>query len=201
MYSLITKIKNKFKGGNLVKWRAIPGMTSEEECTFLQDLARSVSVGVIVEIGSYQGKSTIALAQGSSQGAKHEVFAIEPHEQFIGIYGAKFGPEDRQAFYEHVAASGLGQYIRLVSLKSKMAASIFDGSIGLLWIDGDHSLIGVTQDFETWYKRLSPKGVIAFDDATDPNGGPFQLIEKLIGDNVWAEKASCGKIRTIQRII
>jgi hypothetical protein len=179
----------------------VPGMTSAEECDFLRQLARSVSGGVIVEIGSYQGKSTIALAEGSEEGGKVDVFAVEPHETFTGIYGGKFGPQDRQAFYVHVAASRLGHIIRLLSLRSDTAATAFNKEIGLLWIDGDHSLDGVTRDFDGWSAHLTQDATVAFDDSTDPNGGPFQLIKKLIGNGVWVESSACGKIRTIRKAL
>lgn len=39
--------------------------------------------------------------------------------------------------------------------------------IDLLFIDGDHSLVGVTRDYELYYQFVRPGGVIAFHDIAD----------------------------------
>ncbi len=152
-----------------------------------------------MEIGSHRGKSAIALARGSLSGPKADVFAVDPHEPFTGVYGGKFGSADRQAFYQHVAAARLGEIIRLISLPGHAAAAGFDRAVALLFIDGDHSPAGVTRDFEDWSVHLTPEAVVAFDDATDPQAGPFQLLRKLLDSGAWTELAGCGKIRAIKR--
>jgi predicted O-methyltransferase YrrM len=177
----------------------IPGGTSSAEGQFLSQLAASVSNGVVVEIGSHQGRSAIALAHGSLSGSKVDVFAVDPHEPFKGFYGGTFGPADRQAFYQHIAETRVGEIVRLISLPGPAAAAGFNRPVALLFIDGDHSLAGVTQDFESWSVHLTPNAIVAFDDATDPQAGPFHLIRKLLDSGAWVEDAGCGKIRTLKR--
>jgi predicted O-methyltransferase YrrM len=177
----------------------VPGGTSSEEGRFLSRLAAAVSEGVMVEIGSHQGRSAIALAQGSLSGSKVDVFAVDPHEPFTGHYGGTFGPADRQAFYQHIADARVGEIVRLISLPGPVAAVGFNRSVALLFIDGDHSLDGVTRDFEAWSVHLTSNAIVAFDDATDPKAGPFQLIRKLLDSGAWIEGAGCGKIRTLKR--
>src|SRR5580698_9485727 len=46
----------------------VAGMVSLDVAELLYSLARDVSVGVIVEVGSYRGRSTVALALGSRAG-------------------------------------------------------------------------------------------------------------------------------------
>lgn len=178
---------------------AIPGGTSGDEGRLLFELAAAVSTGVIVEVGCHQGRSAIALARGSLSGSRADVFTVDPHEPFTGLYGGVFGPADRQAFYRHIADAGVGEIVRLISLPSHSAAAGFDRRIGLLFIDGDHSLAGVTRDFESWSVHLAPGAPVAFDDATDPQAGPFQLIRKLLDSDAWVEREGRGKIRVLQR--
>ena len=60
----------------------IGGWLQKEEALFLYKLAQEVQGGLkIVEIGSYEGKSTISLALGA--GSNVQVIAIDPH---TGIY-------------------------------------------------------------------------------------------------------------------
>ena len=58
----------------------IGGWLTPKEGRLLYDLARRCTGrGVIVEIGSWKGKSTIWLANGSRRGAGVKVYAIDPH--------------------------------------------------------------------------------------------------------------------------
>ncbi|MCS6951010.1 MAG: class I SAM-dependent methyltransferase, partial [bacterium] len=58
----------------------VEGWLTVEEGELLYQLARACKgKGVIVEIGSFKGKSTIWLAKGSLAGAGVRVFAIDPH--------------------------------------------------------------------------------------------------------------------------
>ncbi len=60
---------------------AVEGQIQREEARCLYNLARHASAkGVIVEIGSYRGLSTVALAKGSLKGSGIPVYAIDPHQ-------------------------------------------------------------------------------------------------------------------------
>jgi predicted O-methyltransferase YrrM len=154
----------------------LEGMIGEKEADLLTRLASEVAEGCIVEIGSYRGMSTIALAKG----ARVPVYAIEPHEEFIGILGGKFGPADRRAFFENLLRAGVVERVRLVNLSSEVVAPRWQIPVGLLWIDGDHRYEAVRRDFECWEPHL--RGSVAFHDAIQPTLGPSQLIEELLSD-------------------
>ena len=62
----------------------LPGMIDHRQVASLYELAHAVEEGVIVEVGSYRGKSTSALGRGSQRGHRVPVYAIEPHEPFKG---------------------------------------------------------------------------------------------------------------------
>ncbi len=58
----------------------IKGWLKDKEGQLLYDLAKNCTgKGVIVEIGSWKGKSTTWLAHGSKEGNKVRVYAIDPH--------------------------------------------------------------------------------------------------------------------------
>ena len=58
----------------------IEGWLSYNEGKLLYKLARNDNTeGVIVEIGSWRGKSTICLAMGSKDNKSTQVYAIDPH--------------------------------------------------------------------------------------------------------------------------
>lgn len=178
----------------------ISGWLSAEEAALLFNLARHTSEGSIVEIGSYHGRSTVALAKGALDGGNRPVFAIEPHEKFVGALGSHFGPEDRGAFFKTMLKTGSYINVRLVNLSSEIITPGWNMPVSLLWIDGDHSYHGVKRDFECWKKHLTPEAYIAFDDATDQNLGPHKLINELIQSCKYKLFTVTGKVAVLKMI-
>ena len=174
----------------------VQGSVSEAEAGELMRLASEVPPDAcIVEVGSHRGRSTAALALGANG---VPVYAIEPHELFEGMYGAKFGPEDRRAFFENMLRVGVVEDVRLVNLSSEVVSPGWQRPVGLLWIDGDHSLEGTRRDFEAWEPYLQPGGVVAFHDALDPAGGPAQVIETLLADS-FEHVAAADRLVALRR--
>lgn len=182
---------------DLLRTLAADGMTHPDECLLLMDLASEVREGVIVEIGSYRGRSTIALATGSSRGRTAPVYAIEPHESFTGVLGASFGPDDKTAFDENVARSPHSRLIHLISASSQAAAQAWDEEIGLLWIDGDHRYEAVRRDFDLWSPFLHANGRVAFDDSTVPGLGPHTVIEEILAAGSYELLRVVGKVSVL----
>jgi len=154
----------------------LEGMIGDLEQDLLTRLASEVDEGCIVEVGSWRGMSTIALANG----ARVPVYAIEPHEHFTGVLGGEFGPDDRRAFFENLLRAGVVEKVRLVNLSSEVVAPGWQLPVGLLWIDGDHRYEGVKRDFTCWELHL--RGKVAFHDAIQETLGPFRLIDELLAD-------------------
>jgi len=154
----------------------LEGMIGDLEQELLTRLASEVDDGCIVEVGSWRGMSTIALAKG----ARVPVYAIEPHEEFTGVLGGQFGPQDRRAFFENLLRAEAVEQVRLVNLSSEVVAPGWELPVGLLWIDGDHRYEGVKRDFTCWEPHL--RGKVAFHDAIQEKLGPFRLIEELLAD-------------------
>lgn len=175
------------------------GMTRWEEMALLYELARGVERGCIVEVGSYRGRSTVALARGSMEGHGVPVYAVDPQETFRGVLGGEFGPEDRGAFFQTMLESGSYRIVRLVNLRSEQAARGWTQPIGLLWIDGDHTEGGVRDDWEGWSRHVIPGAPIVFDDATDPALAPHRLIAGLLAGGDFRETHQVGKCRVLQQ--
>jgi Methyltransferase domain len=178
-FQLLHSVGSNTKGRIKPYYRATQGMTNFDEFSLLYRLATQVPDGCIVEVGSYCGRSTVALGRGSLDGQRVPVFAVEPHEEFIGVLGGNFGPEDRAAFFRAMLDTGCYQVVRLVNLSSEHLAQSWTRPIGLLWIDGDHSYEGVKRDFDCWSPYLMSDSRIAFDDSLDETIGPYRLISEL----------------------
>jgi predicted O-methyltransferase YrrM len=175
------------------------GMISVEEAHLLYDLARDAKDGCIVEIGAYRGRSTVALALGSKAGCTLPVYAIDPHEEFVGALGGVFGPQDRAKFFEAMLDSGCFDVVRLVNLRSQVVSSLWDKSVSLLWIDGDHSYEGVKGDFERWLPHLAENAVVAFHDSIKPDQGPTLFVAELLQAGEFEMLAGVGEVTVTAR--
>jgi hypothetical protein len=174
------------------------GMITLEEAGLLYKLAKEVSDGCIVEVGSYRGRSTVALGRGSMDGNRAPVYAVEPHEKYTGVLGGEFGPPDRGAFFKAMLDTSCYHVVRLINLSSEAVAPGWNMKIGLLWIDGDHTYNGVKRDFESWLPHLSPDAIVAFHDSLDPKLGPQRLIDEITRSNQFEKIESVG-ITTVTR--
>lgn len=170
----------------------VEGALTVEEARLLFDFALKATTGCIVEVGSYRGRSTVALALGSQRGKQLPVYAIEPHESFEGILGGYFGPQDRVAFFKNMLRTGCVETVRLLNTSSEVLAG-WTLPIGLLWIDGDHSYEGTKRDVDCWLKFVVPSGIIAFHDSLDENLGPFKIIKEVLSPDEYQKISQVGR--------
>ena len=171
---------------------SIEGSVSKTEARLLYTFAKNVKEGCIVEIGSARGRSTAALALGSLEGSNVPVYAIEPHEEFIGVKGGKFGPQDRVEFFKNMLRIGCVEIVRLINLRSQDVAQCWTQSIGFLWIDGDHSYEAVKHDLEAFGAYLVPGGFIALHDSNLE--GPARVITEAIASGRY------HRVRQVEQI-
>ena len=147
----------------------VPGWLTDEEGEALYELARACTgKGVIVEIGSWKGKSTICLGRGSQAGASVRIYAIDPHTD---------GRFDE--FKANVARAGIGDLVTPISSLSQPAADGFDEPIELLFVDGSHEYDLVLEDFEKWVPKVVEAGWVAFHDTTW-TPGPRKVVGQAI---------------------
>lgn len=148
------------------KVAGIGGWLCEAEGNLLYDLARKVSFGqAIVEIGSWKGRSTACLGQGSKDGNLVFVYAIDPHTG-SPEHRRWFGKVDTyQEFLKNISDAGVSEYIKPIKETSETAAEDFNLPIGLLFIDGEHGLAAVRLDYDLWFPKVVDDGKIIFHDS------------------------------------
>ena len=149
----------------------IEGWLSDEESATLYDLAsRCTGRGVIVEIGSFKGRSTVSLALGTREGASLPIFAIDPHR----------GPSYEE-FRENIRRAGVEDQVTQVRQASQEAlAAIGDHPIELLFIDGNHTYDMVLQDFALFVPRVIEGGWVAMHDTISSFPGSKRVAEQLM---------------------
>jgi predicted O-methyltransferase YrrM len=178
---------------------SIEGQISAREAALLHDLAAKTDSGVILEIGSYRGRSTVALALGTRSGENLPVYAIDPHEPFTGALGKEFGPQDRIAFFKNILRGKVADIVRLVNLPSNEVAKSWNRPIGLLWLDGDHTYEAVRGDFDSWEPHVLKGGCVVFHDAEHPDDGPSRVIMEALESGRFEEAGKVDKTGVIRK--
>ena len=138
------------------------GWLFQHEGPLLYELARRCTGrGVIVEIGSWKGKSTIWLARGAAAGAGVHLYAVDPHtgspEHGSDVWTL---PE----FERNIERAGVGDRVTPIVAISSEAAADFSQPIELLFIDGAHDVGSVRHDLDAWTPKVIEGGVIALHD-------------------------------------
>jgi glycosyltransferase involved in cell wall biosynthesis len=141
---------------------------------------------LIVEIGSFIGKSASILAQ--SKPANCQLVCIDPWDdtKYSGR-GRKLlaGRKAIDVFHENMASMGLSP--ETIKSKSVDAVSNFqDNSIDLLYIDGCHTRRGVSQDIELYYPKVKDGGIILFHDVNQPS-----VVDGIINSISFAQISNC----------
>ena len=127
--------------------------TTEPERRLLAHYARTSSS--LLEIGVYEGFTTRVIAQAMPQTA--ELFAVDPF--FKGRLGISWARQIARA-----EASKVKKTVHFIELLSKDAAKLIKADFDFMFIDADHSLEGITIDWETWNSRCRVGGIMAFHD-------------------------------------
>lgn len=170
------------------RFESVRGFMIDLEGYTLLNLAEfGPGIGEIVEIGSYMGKSTCWLAQGTKNAARERVHAVdhfkgspehqageEFEEPMILAEGSTF-----RGFQENIAAQGFADYVVAHPAGSPDAAADWNLPIRLLFIDGDHSYGATRTDFEAWEPHVVDQGLIAFHDI-DGWPGCTQFYRELL---------------------
>lgn len=76
------------------------------------------------------------------------------------------------------------QAIVLRGLSVEMAKKVYDESLGLVYIDCDHSYEGVKADIEAWLPKLVTGGIMAFHDYENRSYGVKQAVQEFCKDRI-----------------
>ncbi|MBF0123764.1 MAG: tetratricopeptide repeat protein [Magnetococcales bacterium] len=118
--------------------------------------------GVIVELGSFMGRSTCWLAEGSRVANRGKVFACD---NFRG-YSEEQNWDTLPQFRANIEQAGLSDWVDVRVGTSENIGRSWQQSqrIRLLFIDADHSYEASRLDFITWFPYVEPGGIVAFHD-------------------------------------
>ncbi|MCY4643877.1 MAG: class I SAM-dependent methyltransferase [Bacteriovoracales bacterium] len=175
---------------------AIEGWFSAEEGRAFYHIAKSCSDGsAIVEIGSWQGKSTVWIAKGIKASQKEiKFYAIDPH---IGSKEHQKGEKvwTFEKFKENMAKASVEDVVTPLVKYSDDALKDVERGIDFLFIDGAHDYESVKNDFVGWFPKVNDGGMIAFHDSTWP--GVKRVLTEMVYPHEFVTQAKMVQGTTI----
>jgi predicted O-methyltransferase YrrM len=161
----------------------VEGWLSDDQAARLWECARALRApAMIVEIGSYRGRSAIVLAAAAAEGV--EVVAIDPHAgndrgpQRIHGTSAE-GEADHQAFLANLRRAGVSDRVRHVRRPSQEALGAVARPVDLLYVDGAHRYGPARDDIARWGARVAPGGTMLVHDAFSAIGVTLAQLRLL----------------------
>lgn len=179
----------------LEKINRIPGWIETKEALVLYNLARSLPQGATaVEIGSYQGKSTIWLGKALKRVKDSKLYSIDHHCGSPEKGESALTVNTWQQLNANIRKFGLSDLVFPIRKKSVEAASNFDSKIALLFIDGDHRPAAVAEDWRLWSKKINDGAWIVLHDATVLSG-PWKIAkEKMLFSSYFRNIGMVGSM-------
>ena len=156
----------------------IEGWMTRPELAFLYSIGLSMpDRAVVVEVGSWKGRSTVAIAEGVA-GKNPRLVSVDTFSGDAAI--GDHDPEEILAEFRRNTAH-VGFLETIVSTSVDAVASVPDGSLDWVFIDADHAYKAVRTDVISWAPKLKPGGLMS---GHDYGRGGVTLAVDCLFDNV-----------------
>ena len=194
---------------------AATGFMPAPEGLALHDAAaRYAAKGPVLEVGTYCGKSTIYLAAAAREKGQ-PVITVDHHH----------GSEENQPGWEYhdttlvdaqtgrldtlphvratLAAAGVEEDVIVIVGRSANVARLWRTPLGMLFIDGGHTDVAATTDYESWAPWIAPGGLLAihdvFPDPADGGQAPYRIYLRATQSGAFTEIPGEGSLRLLER--
>jgi predicted O-methyltransferase YrrM len=124
---------------------------------------------VVVEVGSWVGNGSTRVIAQAIRPASGRLYCVDtwagsdnvPHHQDFRLQYSSMFP----IFAENVRHYGGEEVIRPLIMPSLSASALFpDGSVDLVFIDGNHGYTNVKRDLSAWLPKVKPGGILCGHD-------------------------------------
>jgi predicted O-methyltransferase YrrM len=170
--------------------------------------------GLILEVGTYCGKSTLYLA-AAARAAGARVVTVDHHR----------GSEENQAGWEHLDPTvvdprtgrmdtlpfvrrnledaGVEDVVTLVVGRTEQVGGWWTTPVALLFIDGGHAEVHAQNDYTGWAPWLMTGGLLVihdvFPDPADGGRPPYHVFLRALDSGDFEEVEALGSMRVLAR--
>lgn len=194
----------------------VKGFLAADEAQALFTHAEQMSaLAPVLEIGSYCGKSTIYIGT-ACKNSGGICYALDHHrgseEHQLGeeyhdgdLYDASVGLMDTfKEFRKNIRAAGLEDNVVPIVSSSAVASKHWHTPLGMVFIDGGHSMEAAMTDYLSWASHVIPGGVLAIHDLfPNPDEGgqaPITIYRLAIASGLFEEIAVVNTLGLLRRL-
>lgn len=195
--------------------RAVGFMPDDEGFALYEAAAEAARSGPVLEIGSYCGKSTLYLAGGvrDSQAAT-VVFSLDHHrgseehqpgEEYhdARLTDASGKVDTLPVFRDTIEQAGVSDVVVGIVGASEVVGRSWATPLGMLFIDGGHSMGAAATDYDLWSPHVVAGGTLAihdvFEDPAEGGRPPFEIYRRALESGRFQESASRGSLQLLRR--
>jgi predicted O-methyltransferase YrrM len=188
---------------------------ADEGAALYQYAAASVSIGPCLELGSYCGKSTVYLGT-AARDAGSLVFAVDHHR---GSEEHQHGEEYHDpelfdaatqrmdslpALRRTLARAELEAWVVPVVAASAQLGGHWTTPLGMVFIDGGHSLEAAQTDYRNWSGHVQPGGILAihdiFPNPEDGGQAPHTIYQLALASGLFVEVEMRRTLAILRRL-
>ena len=194
----------------------VRGFLPDHEGQQLFEWARQVSpIGPLLEIGSYCGRSTLWLGQAAKahdtvvialdhhRGSEEHQPGESHHDEALVDTTGQF--DSFGEFRRNIAAAGLEDTVIPIVARSETVGPYWQGGLGMVFIDGGHSLDAALADYRAWAPHVLPGGILAihdvFPDPADGGQAPFAIWQLATQSGLFEPLGTQDTLRGLRRLL
>ncbi|QZZ19066.1 class I SAM-dependent methyltransferase [Leptothermofonsia sichuanensis E412] len=196
----------QLKYGDLGQYLAyscyIPGWVLEKEAIALIEVSYNLPPDpVIVEVGSFVGKSAVLLAGARKLKGSGIVHCIDPFDAsgdpfsvpfYLRVAKRRSIPLE-QWFAENIERIGLSPWVKAYKATGQEIGKTWTTPIDFLYLDGDQTPEGARETYELFAPYLKPGGWIALHNTADRDYDPghdgnYRLVQEIIQEPEYTDK-------------
>jgi len=190
-------------------------LAADEGEALYQHALQTAAIGPCLEIGSYCGKSTVYLGTACRE-TNNTLFALDHHrgseehqrgEEYHDpdLYDPGVEKMDSfPAFRQTLARAQLEQAVVPLVTTSAVAARHWATPLGMVFIDGGHSLEAALCDYRSWASHVALGGILAihdiFPDPADGGQAPYEIWQLAKASGLFEVLPTVNTLGLLRRI-
>jgi predicted O-methyltransferase YrrM len=194
--------------------REVPGwIRGDVAIALLQAASQLPPHAVIVEIGSFLGRSTVLLAGARKTAGSGRVHCVDPFDAsgddfsvpFYRAIADSLQAPLRQCFEENVRHADLSAWVEVHQGTAETIGENWNEPIDMLFLDGDHSPEGARSAYESWAPHLKMGGLIAVCNSADrkyeeTHDGSRRLVVETVHPPQYADVGCVGSTTFARKV-
>jgi MMP 1-O-methyltransferase len=194
----VTPLRYRMQHGDIGKYLAdacyIPGWVQENESLALAKVCYDLPDNpVVVEVGSFVGKSAVFLAGARKLKGSGIVHCIDPFDASGDPYSTPFYLRVAgrrkvtllEWFEENMKKSGVSAFVKAYQATGQEIGKTWTTPIDLLYLDGDQSPEGARETYELFAPHVKPGGLVVLHntaerDYDEGHDGNYRVVKETI---------------------